>query len=64
MTDRPPSTMRQWVLARRPQGAAVSEDFRLGIEHMPSALISLYDGTNAGVRMVRVDPDAESRPTS
>ncbi len=28
---------------------------------MPSALISLHDGTNAGVRMVRVDPHAEKR---
>ncbi|MEX1309775.1 MAG: hypothetical protein AB1Z65_05095 [Candidatus Sulfomarinibacteraceae bacterium] len=40
------------------------EDVLDRIEHMPSALISLYEGTNAGVRMVRVGPDAETRRTS
>lgn len=35
------------------------EDILDGIEKMPAALVSLYDGTNAGVRMVRIDPDAE-----
>ncbi len=35
------------------------EDILDGIEQMPTALISLYEGTNAGVRMVRIDPDAD-----
>jgi NADPH-dependent curcumin reductase CurA len=39
------------------------EDILEGLERMPAALISLYEGTNTGVRMVRVDPDAEgSKP--
>jgi NADPH-dependent curcumin reductase CurA len=38
------------------------EDILEGLEQMPAALISLYEGTNAGVRMVRIDPDAERRP--
>jgi hypothetical protein len=40
------------------------EDILDGIEHMPSVLISLYEGTDAGVRMVRVDPETEDRTTS
>jgi NADPH-dependent curcumin reductase CurA len=35
------------------------EDILEGLEQMPAALISLYEGTNCGVRMVRVDPDAD-----
>ena len=35
------------------------EDIDEGIERMPAALISLYEGSNAGVRMVRVDPGAD-----
>lgn len=35
------------------------EDISEGIERMPDALISLYDGTNAGVKMVRIDPAAD-----
>ena len=37
------------------------EDIGEGIEQMPHALISLYQGTNGGTRMVRVDKDAEKR---
>jgi len=40
------------------------EDILDGIEQMPAALISLYEGTNLGVRMVRVDPDADKRTSS
>lgn len=40
------------------------EDILDGLESMPAALISLYEGTNAGVRMVRVDPDAERYSSS
>lgn len=40
------------------------EDVLDRIEHMRSALISPYKVTNAGVRMVRVDPDAEKRRIS
>jgi NADPH-dependent curcumin reductase CurA len=36
------------------------EDIDEGIERMPAALISLYTGSNAGVRMVRVDPAADA----
>lgn len=37
------------------------EDIIEGIERMPAALISLYEGTNTGVRMVRIAADAEAR---
>ena len=37
------------------------EDIGEGIEQMPHALISLYQGTNGGTRMVRVHKDAEKR---
>ena len=40
------------------------EDILEGIEQMPGALISLYEGTNVGVRMVRIDPGAERRTAS
>jgi NADPH-dependent curcumin reductase CurA len=40
------------------------EDILDGLESMPAALISLFEGTNAGVRMVRVDPEADRVPTS
>lgn len=42
------------------------EDIDDDIERMPAALISLYDGSNVGVRMVRVDRAADRefpRPT-
>jgi NADPH-dependent curcumin reductase CurA len=35
------------------------EDILEGLENMPAALISLFEGTNAGVRMVRADPEAD-----
>jgi len=35
------------------------EDIEDGIEKMPEALISLYQGTNGGVRMVRIDSEAD-----
>lgn len=34
------------------------EDILDGLESMPSALIGLFEGTNSGIRMVRVHPDA------
>jgi len=40
------------------------EDIGEGLDRMPEALISLYQGSNAGVRMVRIDPDAERGTTS
>ena len=40
------------------------EDILEGLEEMPAALISLYEGSNSGVKMVRIDPNAESRPRS
>lgn len=39
------------------------EDILDGIDEVPAALISLYEGGNAGVRMVRIDPDID-RPVS
>lgn len=36
------------------------EDILEGIEALPQALIDLYRGANAGVRMVRVDPDVDA----
>ncbi|MFN4144400.1 MAG: NADP-dependent oxidoreductase [Runella sp.] len=35
------------------------EDISEGIETMPAALMSLYDGTNRGIRMGRIDPTAD-----
>ena len=40
------------------------EDILEGLERMPAALIGLFEGTNAGVRMVRIDPAADRRPAS
>lgn len=40
------------------------EDILDGIEQMPAALISLYEGANSGVRMARIDPNAEKNPPS
>ncbi|MEZ5475205.1 MAG: NADP-dependent oxidoreductase [Steroidobacteraceae bacterium] len=37
-----------------------TEDILEGLERMPDALIRLYDGSNRGKQIVRVDPDAES----
>jgi len=48
--------LAEWIRGGRMEPL---EDILEGIERMPAALISLYDGTNAGVRMVRVDPEAE-----
>jgi len=39
------------------------EDILTGIEQMPRALISLYEGANAGVRMVRIDPNTDTAST-
>jgi len=36
-----------------------TEDVLEGLERMPEALIRLYDGSNRGKQIVRVDPDAE-----
>lgn len=35
------------------------EDVMDGLEQMPAALIGLYSGTNSGVRVVKVDPEAD-----
>jgi len=40
------------------------EDILEGLEKMPAALISLFEGGNAGVRMVRVDPGTDRTTTS
>lgn len=37
-----------------------TEDVLDGLERMPEALIRLYDGSNRGKQIVRIDPDAES----
>lgn len=37
------------------------EDIMDGLDNMPKALISLYDGTNCGVRFVRIDPHADQQ---
>ena len=37
------------------------EDIDEGLERMPAALISLYEGSNVGVRMVRIDADADQQ---
>lgn len=40
------------------------EDIDEGLERMPAALISLYEGSNVGVRMVRINPGADGAPGS
>ena len=35
------------------------EDIMVGLETMPEALISLYEGTNAGIRVVRIDSQVD-----
>lgn len=54
------SQLAQWIRDGRINPL---EDILEGIKQMPTALISLYEGANAGVRMVRIDPAAE-RPVS
>jgi len=36
------------------------EDMMEGLENMPKALISLYKGTNTGIRVVRIDPNVDA----
>lgn len=51
------SVLADWIR----QGKLIPhEDMLDGLEQMPSALIGLYDGTNTGVRVVRVDPSADA----
>ena len=38
----------------------IAEDISQGLETMPAALISLYEGGNSGKRLVRVDPQADA----
>jgi NADPH-dependent curcumin reductase CurA len=52
--------LAKWIRAGR---LCPLEDILDGIEEMPAALISLYEGTNTGVRMIRVDPNADKRPS-
>ncbi|MEQ8263745.1 NADP-dependent oxidoreductase [Pseudohaliea sp.] len=49
-------TIAGWI---RSGALSPLEDIDEGIERMPAALISLYEGSNAGVRMVRIDPAAD-----
>lgn len=51
------SVLAEWIRAGKLHPV---EDIHKGLEQMPAALISLYDGTNVGVRMVRVDPSADA----
>ncbi|MEM1229013.1 MAG: NADP-dependent oxidoreductase [Pseudomonadota bacterium] len=48
-------TLAQWI---REDALRPLEDLLEGLEAMPAALISLYDGTNTGTRAVRIDPQA------
>ena len=50
--------MADWIA----QGTLpVAEDISQGLESMPAALISLYEGANHGKRLVRVDRTADTR---
>ncbi len=48
--------LAEWIRDGR---ARPLEDILEGLEQMPAALISLYEGANAGVRVVRIDPDTD-----
>jgi NADPH-dependent curcumin reductase CurA len=48
--------MAQWIAAGT---LPLAEDILDGLERMPEALISLFEGTNTGKRLVRVDPEAD-----
>ena len=50
-------TIAQWIHAGKFHPL---EDILAGIENMPAALVGLYRGDNAGVRMVRIDRDADA----
>jgi len=49
------STLAHWI---RSGEFHPLEDIMHGLEKMPDALIGLYEGTNCGVRVVQIDPDA------
>jgi NADPH-dependent curcumin reductase CurA len=48
-------TLARWIRAGQ---LTPLEDLLEGLEAMPQALISLYDGTNVGTRAVRIDAEA------
>ncbi len=50
------AVLADWIRAGK---LVPHEDMLEGLEQMPAALIGLYDGTNAGVRLVRIDPTAD-----
>lgn len=52
--------LADWI---RQQKLHPCEDISEGIEQMPTALISLYEGSNSGVRMVRIDSSADASDT-
>ncbi len=52
------NTIAAWIRAGKFQPL---EDILQGIEEMPKALLSLYEGSNAGIRMVKIgDPTDET----
>lgn len=55
--DRYQDTLAGWIRAGR---LTPHEDLLDGIEAMPAALIGLYEGTNNGVRVIRIDPAADN----
>lgn len=52
------STMAQWI---REGAVSPLEDIMQGLDTMPAALISLYEGTNSGIRSIQIDPVADTR---
>ncbi|MEO0997843.1 MAG: NADP-dependent oxidoreductase [Pseudomonadota bacterium] len=55
--DEHQDTLAAWV---RSGALEPHEDLLEGLESMPAALIGLYEGTNSGVRAVRIDPAADA----
>ncbi len=52
------NTITQWIRAGQFHPL---ENILEGIENMPAALAGLYEGDNAGIRVVRIDRDADAR---
>ena len=50
-------TMARWIKEGR---MTYAEDVLEGLESMPRGLIRLYEGSNRGKQVVRVDPEADA----
>ena len=50
------TTLADWI---RSGDFVPLEDIAEGLEKMPEALLTLYSGSNCGVKLVKIDPNAQ-----